>query len=165
MLLPAMPLLLIVAIDRLRQWLAIPEARGVAAGLVGATFLLGNLAFFSQLAGLREQHAFNQANQTLVSTVAQSNQRVIITDTVYAPYLLAQIYYEDRLIYRVDNGADLAALVRQLQAGGVQSFYYLGRDEQRLRSESAIWQELIAQEEPTKLPHLLFGTVYRIRER
>ncbi|GAB4111194.1 MAG: hypothetical protein Fur005_19650 [Roseiflexaceae bacterium] len=162
MLLPTFPLLLIIAVDRLRQWLAIPEARGVAAGLIGATFLLGNVALFSQLAGLRELHAFNQANHTLVSTVAQSDQRVIITDTVYAPYLLAQIYYEDRLIYRVDNGADFEALVTQLAAGGVRSFYYLGRDEQRLRSESAIWGQLVAQEEPTKLPHLLFGTVYRI---
>jgi hypothetical protein len=162
LLLPIIPLLVLVGLQRVAGWFERPETRAIGVGLVGAAFLLTHQGILSELEGLRQLRAFNASNHAVLTTVAQSGERVIITDVVYAPYLLAQIFYEDRLIYRVDSGAELDALLAQLEQHNIHSFYYLGIDRERISADSSRWATLQAHGEPRPLPHRLSGQAFTL---
>jgi len=162
MLLPIMPLLVIVALQRLYSWFSHPKTGIITASFIGAAFLFLNIGLFSEIAGLREIRAFNTSNHRILTTVAQSGQRVIITDVVYSAPLLTQIFYENHLIYRINTGADLDALTNRLMDNGITEFYYLGRYSEQIGAESTIWRQLTPIGASEQLPHLLYGQIYRL---
>jgi hypothetical protein len=162
MLLPIMPLLVIVALQRLNSWVSHSETRLITTSIIGAAFLFLNMGLLSEIVGLRQIQAFNSSNYRILTTVANSGQRVIITDVVYSAPLLAQIFYEDRLIYRIDTGADLDVLTNQLKAQGVNEFYYLARYREQIAAESTIWRQLTPIGASEKLPHLMYGQIYHL---
>jgi hypothetical protein len=159
-LLPAIPALTLAAATRLAAWVRCGPAPAFA--VAAAVALLVNLALVSQAEGLRQLRAFNTSNHQITTSVAQSGAQAVITDIWYAPPLLAQLFYDGRLIFLVDNGRDLDELLGRLEAGGTTEFYYLGARSAELAAESTRWPSLTALEAPRSLPHNLSGARYRI---
>jgi hypothetical protein len=159
-LLPAIPALTLAAAVRLAVWVRSGPAPAFA--VAAAVALLVNLALFSQVAGLRQLRAFNTGNHQIATTVAQSGAQAVITDIWYAPPLLAQLFYDGRLVFLVDNGRDLDDLLGRLEASGTTEFYYLGARSAELAAESTRWPELAPLEVPRSLPHNLSGVRYRL---
>ncbi|GIV99533.1 MAG: hypothetical protein KatS3mg058_0937 [Roseiflexus sp.] len=159
MLLPAAPALTIAGFWRARSWLRRPAAGAAVAG-VSAIVLF--VAMLSQCAGLRQLRDFNTANQTLLTTVAQSGASAIITDTWYGPPLLAPIFYDERMISLVDDGADLDYLIERLSNAGFDTVYYLSGRRDEITSDARRWSELTPIGAPARLAHHRTGQLYQI---
>ncbi|MCS7287871.1 MAG: glycosyltransferase family 39 protein [Roseiflexus sp.] len=159
MLLPALPALTIAGFWRARSWLRQPAA---GAAVAGVTAILLFVALLSQYAGLRQLRDFNMANHTLLTTVAQSGAAAIITDTWYGPPLLAPIFYDKRMIFLIDDGADLDYLIERLGAAGFDTVYYVSGRRDAIAADARRWGELAAIGSPVPLAHNLTGQVYRI---
>lgn len=112
--------------------------------------------------GLYQLRAFNVSNHKLLSTVAQSGERIIVTDMSFVPTLLPQIYYEDRLIYFINDGAHMDAFIAMLQANNIHSFYYVNGNQKQIWDESVGIKLLLPQDKPLRLPHNLWGQVYHV---
>jgi hypothetical protein len=165
MLLPILPILTIVAIMQTVKWLRSDSpiwARGIV--IFTATLLL-SVSLYSEGWGIRRIAAFNADNHHVVTTVAQSNERVIITDIWYAPCVIAPLFYDGHLIYLLSNGTELDALVEQLQANGVERFYYLGTQGHAIRAEARVGPQLRQIGNETLLAHNLIGASYQINSR
>jgi len=161
MLLPALPALTIAGAWRVFSWMHRPVAGAMVTGVAA---ILIFVALLTQFAGLRQLRAFNLANHTLLTTVAQSGARVIITDTWYGPPLLAPIFYDERIIFLIDDGADLDYLLGQLHSARFNTVYYLSGHGNTIAAEARRWHELVALGEPSELAHGLTGQAYRIGE-
>jgi hypothetical protein len=98
----------------------------------------------------------------LLTTVAQSGASAIITDTWYGPPLLAPIFYDKRMIFLVDDGADLDYLIERLGAAGFDTVYYLSARRDEITSDARRWDELTAIGAPVRLAHHLTGQLYQI---
>lgn len=159
MLLLALPPLTIAGFWRASSWLCQPQVGTAVAGVAAILLFVASL---SQYAGLRQLRAFNTANHALLTTVAQSGASAIITDTWYGPPLLAPIFYDERMIFLVDDGADLDYLIERLSAAGFDTVYYLSGRRDEITSDARRWDELVAVGEPVRLAHHLTGQLYRI---
>lgn len=157
MLLPALPALTIAGFQRAGSWLRRPAAGAAVAGVVA---ILLFVALLSQYAGLRQLR--NTANHALLTTVAQSGASAIITDTWYGPPLLAPIFYDERVIFLIDDGADLDYLIERLSAAGFNTVYYLSGQRDVIAANARRWRELTPITTPVRLAHNLTGQMYRI---
>jgi len=159
MLLPALPALAIAGIWRASSWLRRPMSGAAVSSAMAIFFFVSLLA---QCAGLRQLRAFNIANYTLLTTVAQSEASVIITDTWYGPPLLAPIFYDRRMIFLIDDGNDLDYLIERMNTSGFDTVYYLSGRRDSIATNARRWSELTAIGPPVRLAHNLTGQLYRI---
>ncbi|HWQ12734.1 MAG TPA: hypothetical protein VNL77_08040 [Roseiflexaceae bacterium] len=161
MLLPALPPLALAGLWRASTWAA--RGAGPTFAVAAAIALLVNVAALSEVEGLRQLRAFNRSNHQITTTVDHSGERVVITDTWYAPPLLAPLFYDGRLVFLVDDGRDLDALLDRMQRAGITSFYYLGARQEEIAAGSRRWPGLTPAGEVQRLPQGLNGAVYRLR--
>ncbi|MCS6940769.1 MAG: hypothetical protein NZM94_15945, partial [Roseiflexus sp.] len=132
------------------------------AAVAGVTAILLFVALLSQYAGLRQLRDFNMANHTLLTTVAHSGASAIITDTWYGPPLLAPIFYDRRVVFLIDDGADLDYLIERLDAAGFDTVYYVSGRRDAIAANARQWSKLTAIGAPVPFAHNLTGQLYRI---
>jgi hypothetical protein len=158
MLLPVYPALVLAGASRAASWFR--RGAGPAFAAAVAVAALVNVSGLAQIEGLRQLRAFNTSNHLVFTTVAQSGERAVVTDVWYAPPLLAPLFYDERLIFLIDDERDLDELVGRLEAGGITSFYYLGTRADELMA--SVGHLLIPADETQRLPHNLVGGRYRL---
>jgi hypothetical protein len=163
-LLPAIPPLVLVALWRLSTWFNRSDTQQIAIVLALALVLLSGTSLLGEVYGLRQIYNFNSSNAFMTQTVNHSGEQVIITDTWYAPALLAPIFYDGHLIYLVDTPQQFEQLVDRLAEHKVAQFYYLGAHISEICSDSAQCQRLSSVGAPQRLPNNLVGRVYAIHQ-
>jgi hypothetical protein len=164
-LLPTIPLLILLGLRAVQRWAQVRQslAHVVAAALVVAT--LANAAWMVELRGLRVLRELNYANFRLLTTVAQQQTPVIVTDVWYAPPLIAPLVYDQHLVFLLGTSAEFDTLVTRLQSAHVSQFYYLGAQRDAVLAGSVNRDRLEQVGDATNLPHQLSGVLYRIPTR
>lgn len=165
LLLPAIPLLGLLGLRQASNWYAVQRQQIGTIALVVVAAMLVNAAALVELRGLRVLRELNIANYGLLTTVAQSEQQVIITDIWYAPPYVAPIFYDQRMVFLIQNSAELDQLLAQLEQHRQTSFYYLGTQREQIVSGSRAHERLVISQEALNLPHDLSGAIYRIAPR
>jgi len=162
MLLPVMPPLLLVGLWRVEQWWRNGRAPQYLAATGVAVALIAHASLIAQADGLKFYQYVIARNHELLSSVAQSQEQIVITDTVYTPLLIGPLMYDGRLIFMVETGEELDGLVERLQERGISQFYYLGARPPEITEQSAAWETLIPVTERSAFAHRLYGQVLRL---
>jgi hypothetical protein len=163
MLLPTMPLFLIVGIWNVEQWFRYRKGTTNIITIVITITIIIHAALIAQADGLKNYQYVVSRNHDILTTVAQSGEHVIITDTVYTPLLIAPLMYDDRLIFMVETGNDLDDLINKLKQHDIHQFYYLGVLPPDITEASTYWRSLQPITERAAFAHRLRGQAFRVR--
>jgi hypothetical protein len=159
MLLPALPALLIAALGGVAGALTRRGPQQIAA--IAALTLAISAGGFSQGTGILKIRESNRNVVALTTAVVQSKAQVIISDTVSAPALLAQIFYTGPQIYWTDTPASFDTLITTLARAHTTDFYYISASQQN-QADAQRWRDLIPIGQPERLPYGWSGQRYQI---
>lgn len=182
MLLPLLPALVLWAFVLLSRWSQ--QAESLPAGRLhvtsvgrdgraGASFWLEPLTslallaaivggLYAQIDGLIFLKATTTRNFTMLNAAAQSQQAVIICDTWYTPPLIAPLFYDQRLVFIVDDVEGFDGLLERMQANGIQGFYYLGTRYEQIYDESR-YRDRLQAGDAQRFAHQLRGQIVQLR--
>jgi hypothetical protein len=163
MLLPTMPLFLIAGIWNVEQWFRYRKGTTNIIAMVITITIIIHSALIAQADGLKNYQYVVSRNHDILTTVAQSKERVIITDTLYTPLLIAPLMYDDRLVFMVETGNDLDDLINKLEQHHIREFYYLGVLPPEITETSTYWRSLQPTNEQAAFAHRLRGQAFRVR--
>jgi hypothetical protein len=166
MLLPALPALLVAGAWSVERWLAELQHQSVRFGLViAALVLIVQVSLQAQVAGIQQLQTVTTRNHQLLTTVAQSEAPVIVTDVWYGPPLVAQLFYDRHLVFLAGDDRELDALLAGLIAHGERRLYYLGSRELPLSEPGSPAAQLRPVGERASLPHRLYGQLFDVVPR
>lgn len=161
-LLPVVPLLTLAGVARVASWFR-PDTHPVTrAAVVAALLVVVGVSAVSEAYGIRQARASNAASHLVTTTVAQSEQRVVITDIWYAPPIIAPLFYDGHLVFLIGTGRELDGLLANLRSAGVSSFYYLGTQTDAVFASSDSGKTLIPIGAPQQLPLRLRGSAFQL---
>jgi hypothetical protein len=163
MLLPTMPLFLIAGIWNVEQWFRNRKSITSIVAMVITITIIIHAALIAQATGLKNYQYVVSRNHDILTTVAQSGERVIITDTIYTPLLIAPLMYDDRLVFMVETGNDLDDLIHKLEQHHIHQFYYLGVLPPEITETSTYWKSLQPTNERAAFAHRLRGQAFRVQ--
>lgn len=162
MLLPGFVPLVLVGVWRARGWLAEHQAPRVFIASLLTLVLIGYASATAQIAGLRELRAAMAADYQIISSAAQSKQRVIITDTWPAPALIAPLMYDNRMIFLVGSAPDLDKLLQNLHNQHIGQFYYVGIFDPEITGQSKQWAQVQPRGERKAFAYQLRGQSFAL---
>jgi hypothetical protein len=162
MILPILPLLVIIGLFKISGMLRSQILGAQQIVLIVAVTLAISTGALSLVAGILRAQDANRNVVLISDAVVRSQQQVIVTDDISVPALLAQLFYDGRLIYWVDQPEHADALLGSLKRHRVERMYVITTSLQRLHDTSLNWAALEPIGDPQRLPYRLTGQVYAI---
>jgi hypothetical protein len=162
MILPILPLLVIIGLFKISGMLRSQILGAQQIVLIVAVTLAISTGALSLVAGILQAQDANRNVVLISDAVVRSHQQVIITDDISVPALLAQLFYDGRLIYWIDQPQHGDALIESLKRNRVEQIYLITPSPQKLRDASSIWAALEPIGDPQRLPYRLTGQIYAI---